>query len=239
MRSHALRTSTTSSTTSSWIAAPLALAAAAILAALLLIAPPGYARAQTGAHSTQAGGVSPPDEGSPGGGPPESAPPEPAEPRGGPTAGGGASPNASPDPPGAPVGQAQLAPDGRTAIAPVDAPVAVQRAIAWANRITAKPYRYGGGHRRFNDRGYDCSGAVSYALRGAGLLARPRHSSALMSWGAPGPGQWITVYTHPGHAFVTIAGLRFDTSGSGGRGPRWRSEARSTGAYRVRHVPGL
>jgi cell wall-associated NlpC family hydrolase len=134
---------------------------------------------------------------------------------------------------------AQLAADGRSAVAPAAAPEPVKKAIAAANRITSKPYRYGGGHRRFNDRGYDCSGAISYALRGGALLASPLDSRAFRRWGAAGRGQWITVYTNPGHAYVVIAGLRFDTSGPGERGPRWRGAARSSRGYTARHPEGL
>ena len=134
---------------------------------------------------------------------------------------------------------AQLSPDGRVAIAPESAPEPVQKAIWAANRITNKPYRYGGGHRRFRDSGYDCSGAVSYALRGGKLLKRPLHSRAFMRWGERGRGDWITVYTNPGHAYVVIAGLRFDTSGPGERGPRWRKSARSSRAYSARHPEGF
>jgi hypothetical protein len=134
---------------------------------------------------------------------------------------------------------AKLSRDGRTAVPPAAAPEPVKQAIYAANRITTKPYRYGGGHRRFNDRGYDCSGGVSYALHGGGLLARPLPSSDFTRWGARGRGQWITVYTNPGHAFVVIAGLRFDTSGPGERGPRWRTSARSSRAYVARHPQGL
>jgi peptidoglycan hydrolase-like protein with peptidoglycan-binding domain len=137
------------------------------------------------------------------------------------------------------VPQATLAPDGRTAVAPVGAPPAVEAAIAAANRITDRPYRYGGGHAIVDDSGYDCSGAVSYALIGARLLDAPRPSSGLMSYGAPGPGQWITIYAHGGHAFVVIAGLRFDTSGRGEEGPRWRPEPRSGDGYTIRHPVGL
>jgi hypothetical protein len=134
---------------------------------------------------------------------------------------------------------AQLGPDGRTAIPPVAAPVEVQQAIYTANRITRKPYRYGGGHRRFKSSAYDCSGSVSYALHGGGLLDSPLDSSSFMRWGDRGRGAWITVYTNPGHAFAVIAGLRFDTSGAGERGPRWRLESRSTRGYRARHPEGF
>jgi len=135
--------------------------------------------------------------------------------------------------------KAQLSPDGRVAIAPESAPLEVQKAIWAANRITNKPYRYGGGHRRFRDSGYDCSGAVSYALRGGKLLKRPLHSRAFMRWGDKGRGDWITVFTNPGHAYVVIAGLRFDTSGPGERGPRWRKGARSSRSYTARHPEGF
>jgi hypothetical protein len=135
--------------------------------------------------------------------------------------------------------KAQLSADGRTAVAPANAPPEVKQAIAAANRITDKPYRYGGGHGDFEDSGYDCSGAVSYALHGAGLLDAPLDSSGLMSWGETGEGEWITVYAHSSHAFIVIAGLRFDTSGDGESGPRWREEARSGSGYTIRHPQGL
>ena len=139
----------------------------------------------------------------------------------------------------APAGEATLSGDGRTAVAPAGAPPQVVAAIAAANRITRKPYRYGGGHGRFRDSGYDCSGAVSFVLHGAGLLRRTRDSRGLMSWGERGRGRWITVYANRGHAYLVIAGLRFDTSGRGERGPRWRPERRSPRRYRARHVEGL
>jgi hypothetical protein len=138
-----------------------------------------------------------------------------------------------------PMPTAQLSADGKTAIPPASAPQEVKDAIYAANRIVGKPYRYGGGHRRFKDSGYDCSGSVSFALRGGGLLKRPLHSRAFMSWGEAGKGQWITVYTNPGHAYVMIAGLRFDTSGPGPRGPRWRKAARSSRAFAARHPEGF
>jgi hypothetical protein len=146
---------------------------------------------------------------------------------------------AVPSPFTTPGAKAQLSPDGRVAIPPASAPDQVKNAIYAANQITNKPYRYGGGHASFRDSGYDCSGSVSFALRGGKFLKRPLHSSAFMRWGAAGPGQWITVFTNPGHAYVTIAGLRFDTSGPGERGPRWRKSARSSGAYTARHPQGF
>jgi cell wall-associated NlpC family hydrolase len=139
-------------------------------------------------------------------------------------------------------GTATLSPDGRTALPPAGAPPQVVAAIEAANRITRKPYRYGGGHGRFRDSGYDCSGAVSYVLHGAGLLSRPRDSSGLMSWRRGGPGRWISVYAHGGHAYMVVAGLRFDTSGRGEDGPRWRGGRdgyRSASGYTVRHAGGL
>ncbi|HEX2084193.1 MAG TPA: peptidoglycan-binding protein [Solirubrobacteraceae bacterium] len=118
-------------------------------------------------------------------------------------------------------------------------PIRVQRAIDAANRIANKPYRYGGGHRSFNDTGYDCSGSVSYVLHAAGALSRPLDSGSLMRWGAPGKGRWITVYAHRGHTFMVIRGRRFDTSARGPGGSRWSDTMRSTAGYTVRHPPGL
>jgi hypothetical protein len=134
---------------------------------------------------------------------------------------------------------AKLSSDGRTAIAPVAAPVNVQQAISAANEITRKPYVYGGGHDRFRARGYDCSGAVSYVLHGAVVLTDPLGSSDLMSWGESGKGTWITVYTNADHAYMVVAGLRFDTSGRGESGPRWRVGARSSRSFKARHPEGL
>jgi peptidoglycan hydrolase-like protein with peptidoglycan-binding domain len=145
-------------------------------------------------------------------------------------------------PQGNPSEKAVIGPDGRTAIAPDGAPQPVKDAIAAANRITDKPYRYGGGHGRWEDSGYDCSGAVSYALHGGDLLDAPLDSSGLARWGSAGRGEWITVYANSGHAYVVIAGLRFDTSsaGAGGeKGPRWRKTSRSPEGYTARHPDGL
>jgi hypothetical protein len=117
-------------------------------------------------------------------------------------------------------------------------PGAISRALAAADAIATKPYRYGGGHGSFNDSGYDCSGSVSYVLHAAGVLSSPLDSSALMSYGAPGPGRWITIYANPGHAFMTINGRRFDT-GYGDHGSRWASGSRPTSGFVVRHPSGL
>jgi cell wall-associated NlpC family hydrolase len=130
------------------------------------------------------------------------------------------------------------------AYAPDQAPDQVKQAIWAANQIVGMPYRLGGGHKLgFTDKAYDCSGTVSFAMHGAGLLATPRDSSSFMRYGAAGKGQWITIYTNPGHAFAVIAGLRLDTSAAGdpagGSGPRWRPNLRSTRGYRARHPIGL
>ena len=114
-----------------------------------------------------------------------------------------------------------------------------QRVIAAANAIASKPYRYGGGHGSFTDSGYDCSGSVSYALHGGGLLSGPLDSSGFMSYGRPGPGRHITIYASPGHAYMTIDGRRFDTSARWETGSRWSSTQRSSAGYVVRHPAGL
>jgi hypothetical protein len=119
--------------------------------------------------------------------------------------------------------------------------------IAAANRLIRKPYRYGGGHRaRIGrlDTGYDCSGAVSYALYGGRFVQAPLTSGALMSWGRPGPGRWISVYAHGGHTYVVVAGLRFDTAmrgpdaGHPGSGPRWSRRLRRSARFVARHPRG-
>jgi hypothetical protein len=147
----------------------------------------------------------------------------------------------SSDPPAAaaPTATAAINSDRRTAIAPLGAPEEVIAAVDAANRITRKPYKWGGGHGRWRDSGYDCSGTVSYVLHAAGVLKRARDSSGLMRFGERGKGEWITVYAHGGHAYMVIAGLRFDTSGRGEEGPRWRLEPRSARGYVKRHPAGL
>ncbi len=115
---------------------------------------------------------------------------------------------------------------------------AIARAIAAANAIATLPYKWGGGHGSWQDSGYDCSGSVSYVLHAAGVLSSPLDSSALMSYGEPGPGRYITIYANPGHTFMTINGRRFDT-GYGGEGNRWASGSRPTSGFVVRHPPGL
>jgi hypothetical protein len=167
---------------------------------------------------------------------------------------GGASPT---DPEFQPHGTATLLPNGQ-AIAPTDAPPEVQAIIAAGNKIATLPYVYGGGHNAtFSGRGYDCSGSVSYALHGGSMLTAPLDSSSFMKWGDPGEGSWVTIYTNPGHAYMVVAGLRFDTSM---RTPivaaarkstkrtrrtaailtsRWSTKMRPSTGYTVRHPVGF
>ena len=138
--------------------------------------------------------------------------------------------------PTGPVGKAMLV-NGR-AIAPIDAPPAVKKVIAAANKIRTKPYIWGGGHGRWWDRGYDCSGAVSFALKGGSLISSPMPSGPMMGWGERGLGRWITVFANSGHAYAVVAGLRWDTSGTGGNGPRWHEDMRSRRGFAARHPTG-
>jgi peptidoglycan hydrolase CwlO-like protein len=163
-----------------------------------------------------------------------------AEPAPAPTS---AAPEESSAPAPAPVpgSTASIGADGQ-AIPPADAPPQVVAAIEAANRIEDMPYVWGGGHGSFEASGYDCSGAVSYALHGAGVLDSPLDSTGLMSWGEAGAGQWITVYANSGHTYAVIAGLRWDTSGTGGSGPGWSTSLDGyldPSAYTVRHPSGL
>jgi peptidoglycan hydrolase-like protein with peptidoglycan-binding domain len=135
-----------------------------------------------------------------------------------------------------PPGAARLRGDG-TAVAPIDAPVPVRAVIAAANRIAKTPYWWGGGHGGWSAGGYDCSGSVSYALHGGGLLAWPLTSGGLMGWGSPGRGRWITVYAHGTHTFMVVAGLRYDTSGASPS--RWQTGMRSSAGFAIRHPAGL
>jgi hypothetical protein len=133
--------------------------------------------------------------------------------------------------------------EGR-AIAPPGAPARVKQVIAAANRINGRPYVWGGGHLSFRSWGYDCSGAVGYALHGGGLLATTMVSGQLAHWGAAGPGRWISVYANDEHVFMVVAGLRFDTRNDplGERGPRWKMaspEARILPRFKLRHPVGL
>jgi cell wall-associated NlpC family hydrolase len=134
--------------------------------------------------------------------------------------------------------RARVLRDG-SAIAPDDAPEIVKRVILAANAIAKFPYKWGGGHGAWRDNGYDCSGSVSFALAGAGLLNRPLTSGLFMRYGEEGPGDWITIYANQGHVFMVVAGLRFDTSGQGRAGTRWQQVPRSVSGFAVRHIPGL
>ena len=128
----------------------------------------------------------------------------------------------------------------RTALAPPSAPDPIRAMISAANLIVGQPYRWGGGHGSFQSKGYDCSGAVSYALAGAGLLQAPLASGQFMGYGAPGPGQWLTIYASPSHVYAVIAGLRWDTVGDArGSGPRWHPYDAYPSGFVARHVPGL
>lgn len=133
--------------------------------------------------------------------------------------------------------RAYVGKDGR-AVLPEGAPREVALVVAAANEIATKPYKWGGGHGAWKDSGYDCSGSVSFALAGARLLDAPLASGPFMRYGASGPGRWITIYARSGHMFMTVAGLRFDTSGANG-GTRWQAGSRSTAGFTRRHPPGL
>ncbi|MGH2837914.1 MAG: peptidoglycan endopeptidase [Thermoleophilaceae bacterium] len=157
---------------------------------------------------------------------------------------GGVSPD---DPRYAPAEKAKIV--NGYAVPPKSAPRRVKRAMEAANDIIRKPYKYGGGHASVEDKGYDCSGTVSYALIGADLLKRPLDSGSFMSWAQKGKGKWISVYAHGGHAYAVIAGLRLDTGSrdpnaarygtAPGSGPRWNKTMRDSSGYRVRHPAGF
>jgi cell wall-associated NlpC family hydrolase len=124
--------------------------------------------------------------------------------------------------------------------APFGAPARIADAVAGGNAIATFPYRLGGGHDLFVDNAYDCSGSVSYALAAAGLVGVPLSSGEFMKWGVPGRGRWLTVYANPGHVFMTVGALRFDTSGRAGpRGSRWQIMPRSARGFVARHWRGL
>ena len=125
------------------------------------------------------------------------------------------------------------------AVAPASAPDEVKAIIEAGNEIATKPYKYGGGHARWNDTGYDCSGSVSYVLHAAGLLSRALDSTEFMSWGKSGRGTWVTIRTNPSHAYMIVAGLRFDTSARSRTGNRWSEQMRSASGFVARHPNGL
>lgn len=214
-----------------------------MLLALLAVSAPAWAQSSPG-------GTAAPDPST------TAAPaPAPTAPAGDPTQGAPTDPSAPPSTGGSPFGTTpqtvpHLVVPGAVAkivngyaAAPSLAPPAVQAAIWTANEIVGKPYVWGGGHSAFVASGYDCSGAVSYAMHGGNLLTTPMDSTDFMRWGLRGAGQWITVFANSGHAYVNIAGIRLDTSAandpSGARGTRWRPLRKTNRGYRLRHPLGL
>jgi cell wall-associated NlpC family hydrolase len=126
------------------------------------------------------------------------------------------------------------------AYAPRSAPAAVKKAIAAGNRLQGKPYKWGGGHGKHLDSGYDCSGTTSYVLREAGLLRGSLTSRGYFNYGKKGEGDWITIYIRNGHVFMTVAGLRLDTGGSSNStGPMWKTATRGSKGHVMRHPSGL
>jgi cell wall-associated NlpC family hydrolase len=135
--------------------------------------------------------------------------------------------------------QATLTPN-LLAIAPVAAPPQVQEIINAGNEIAHLPYIWGGGHATYEDSGYDCSGSISFVLAASGLLKGTETAAQLMSYGDAGPGKWITIYASPGHTFMYIAGLRFDTVALAQSGSRWSNRSAADGGkFVARHPPGL
>ena len=123
---------------------------------------------------------------------------------------------------------------------PANVPEVIQRVVAGANAIADFPYVFGGGHASFVDNAYDCSGSVSYALAAGGLLSAPETSGELESWGAPGPGRYITVFANAGHTYMYVDGVLFDTAGrSGVYASRWQVSPTNNAGYVARHPPGL
>jgi hypothetical protein len=125
------------------------------------------------------------------------------------------------------------------ALPPLEAPEAVKQIIEAGNGIARTPYIWGGGHGKWLDKGYDCSGSVSFVLASAGLLSVSETSGQLMSFGRPGPGRWVTIYASDGHVFLEVAGIRFDTGAQSVTGSRWANTGRSTAGFAVRHPAGL
>lgn len=139
-----------------------------------------------------------------------------------------------------PTAKAKLLSNGEL-VPPRSAPERIKAVIEAANKIRTKPYVFGGGHGRWWDRGYDCSGSVSFALHGGEFLDSPLPSTSMEDWGLAGKGRWITVYSNPGHAYAVIAGVRWDTSGGGAgeSGPRWRTDVRGGAGFTARHPAGF
>jgi hypothetical protein len=134
--------------------------------------------------------------------------------------------------------KARIARNG-LAIPPANAPRKVKAVIRAGNEIARKPYRYGGGHGRLRDSGYDCSGSISYALQRAKLMRGSLATTGFMSWGRRGRGRWITIRANAGHAYMIVAGVRFDTSARSETGSRWSASMRSPRGYRATHPPRL
>lgn len=170
------------------------------------------------------------------------APVEQAPPTNAPKPTGAASPSKArvsrPATAGDGINRATALPNG-IALPPLEAPEAVRQMIEAGNVIARSPYKWGGGHGKWQDDGYDCSGSVSFVLASAGYLESPLASGPLMSWGEPGPGKWVTIYSHEGHVWMVVAGIRFDTSGARETGSRWQNDLRSTAGFVARHPPGL
>jgi cell wall-associated NlpC family hydrolase len=125
------------------------------------------------------------------------------------------------------------------ALPPLEAPEAVHQMIEAGNVIARSPYVWGGGHGKWLDKGYDCSGSVSFVLASAGLLSAPLDSGRLMSWGEAGRGKWVTIYSNRGHVWMVVAGIRFDTSGAKVTGSRWQNDMRPTSGFVARHPAGI
>jgi cell wall-associated NlpC family hydrolase len=136
------------------------------------------------------------------------------------------------------VDRASALPNG-VAVPPLEAPEEVKQIIEAGNIIARSPYVWGGGHGKWLDTGYDCSGSVSFALAAAGLLNGPLDSGHLAHWGDAGPGKWVTIYANSGHVFMEVAGIRFDTVARAVTGSRWANAGRTTSGFAVRHPPGL
>ena len=117
--------------------------------------------------------------------------------------------------------------------------LAIRRMLSAGNRIAKLPYIFGGGHGSFAASGYDCSGSVSYVLHAAGLLSTPEDSSGLMSYGEPGPGRYVSIYSNPQHALITVRGRRFDTIAFQETGTRWSSSLGDLAGYTIRHPRGM
>ena len=125
------------------------------------------------------------------------------------------------------------------ALPPLEAPEAIKQIIEAGNGIARTPYIWGGGHGKWLDKGYDCSGSVSFVLASAGLLSGPETSGQLTSFGEAGPGKWVTIYANDGHVFLEVAGVRFDTGAQRVTGSRWANDGRSTAGFVARHPAGL